>query len=418
MFRPATLFIGLRYTRAKRGNRFISIISMMSIIGIALGVTVLITTLSVLNGFDREIKKSIFSMMAPIVINDIYGPLNNWQKTENIIAKSRDVTGVAPYITGQALVINGGSIDAIKLIGILPAYEKNVTEIDKKIYEGNVNKLLPNSLGIVIGEGLANKLEVKLGSDVVLMTSKKNTSLAVINPSFNHFKVVGIFRAGGGSGLDYNDSLAYINLNDAQKIFQLGNAVSGIHANVTDIYTAPRISTNIESKLPYSMVVSDWTQLLGDYFENIQLTKTIMFFIFVLIIIVAIFNLIGTLIMVVNNKRSDIAILRTLGATPADIMLIFMVQGAIIGGLGTFIGVSCGILLSMNVTSIVNFIQYIFHVQLISSNVYFVDFLPSEIQWHDVRNIALVSILLSLIATIKPAWKAARTLPAEALRYD
>lgn len=418
MFRPTALFIGLRYTRAKRGNRFISIISMMSIIGIALGVTVLITTLSVLNGFDREIKKSIFSMMAPVTINSIAGPMDNWQDVEKVVAHSKGVTGVAPYIVGQALALNGNSIDPIKLIGINPTEEKNVTKITTKVYDGSIYRLQPKKLGIVLGEGLANKLGVKLGDKIVLMIPQKSKAANLFSPSFKRFNVVGIFRAGGGSGLDYNDRLAYIDLKDAQQIFKLDHSITALHANITDIYQAPRISMELESKLPYSIMVSDWTQQLGDYFQNIQLTKTIMFFIFILIIVVAIFNLIGTLIMLVNSKRSDIAILRTLGATPAEIMLIFIVQGAIIGSIGTLLGMTCGVILSMNVTSIVNFIQYTFHVQLISSNVYFVDFLPSEIQWHDIRNIGLVSIILSLIATIKPAWKAARTMPAEALRYD
>lgn len=417
MFKPLPIFIGLRYTRANRDHQFISFISLMSILGIALGVTVLITVLSVLNGFDREIKKSIFSMMTPITVSSIEGHISNWQTVQKDIQSLPDIVAAAPFISGQALLQNSTSTQPVMVIGILPGEEEKLTALANKITAGKLSNLKANHFGIVLGEELATHLKVKLGDELIAMTSKDALSTRQVNGSYNKLSVVGLFHAGGGS-FGYDSKLAFIHLKDAQKIFALGSDVTALKANIKNIYTASQVSQQLENKLSPLIRVTNWTEQLGSYFENIKLTKTIMFFIFILIIFVAVFNLIGTLIMVVNNKQSDIAILRTMGATPKMIMAIFVVQGAVIGFTGTVFGVAGGILLAWKVTAIVNLIQQIFNIQLISSNVYFVNYLPSELQWHDIWRVSIVALLLSLLATLRPAWKAARMDPAEALRYE
>lgn len=415
MFKPIELFIGLRYIRAKRRNHFISFISMMSIVGIALGVTVLITTLSVLNGFDREIKKSIFSMLAPVTINGISGQVKEWQEIEKIILQNKKITAVAPYISGQSLIENGQTTETVKIIGILPAQEKGVTALSQKMIAGSADALSAKNNTIVIGVDLAKQLAAKVGDKISLLTPSKNLSTTNMSAALNVFKVVGIFKAGGGA-LNYDGKLAFIHLANAQHIFNMGTNVTALHANINDIYQAPAVTYELNNQLPENCYASNWTDQLGAYFENIQLTKTIMFFIFILIIVVAIFNLVSTLIMIVNNKRADIAILRTLGASPGSIMKIFVIQGLVIGCVGSVLGVVCGVMLAENVTAIVNMIQTVFHIQFISSHIYFIDYLPSEVQWQDVLRVSITAILLSLIATLRPALKAARTAPVESLR--
>jgi lipoprotein-releasing system permease protein len=386
----------------------------MSILGIALGVTVLITVLSVLNGFDREIKKSIFSIITPITVISLDGSINHWQDVEKIIQKAPGVTAVSPFITGQTLLNDSHSTQPAIITGILPSKEKGVTAIADKMVEGRLSDLTAKKFGIVLDQELAHRLDVKLGDALTVIIPKKSSSSMNINPSFNRFVVTGIFQASGG----FSAKLAFINLYDAQKIFGLNSAVTALHANITHLYAAPDISQQLENELPPQFRVTNWTEQLGAYFENIKLTKSIMFFIFILIIIVAIFNLVGTLIMIVSHKQSDIAILRTMGATPKTIMAIFVVQGGMIGGVGTLLGVLGGIALALNVTTLVDAIQHIFHIQLISSNLYFVNYLPSEVHWSDVWQISLTSLGLSLLATLRPAWNAARTDPADVLRYE
>lgn len=416
MFRPFVLYVGLRYTRAKRNNHFISLISFISMIGIALGVVVLITILSVLNGFDREIKKSVFSMMAPITITSLDGKIAHWQTMEDRITTTQNITAVAPFVNGQALLQNANLTQPAILVGILPEQEKNVSALASKMIQGNVDSLGPNQFGMVLGRDIAKQLKVEIGDYVTAVTSDSVTQENAV-PRLKQFKVTGIFKATGGA-FNFDSKLAFIHLSDAQKLFKLGSAVSALRANLSDIYIAPEVSRSLENQLPPSIRITNWTEQLGDFFENIRLTKTMMFFIFILIIIVAAFNLISSLIMIVNTKQADIAILRTMGATPLMIMGVFIVQGALVGLIGTLLGAAGGILLALNLTEIVNWIQQIFHVQFLSSNVYFVDYLPTELQWFDVWRISLVAFALSLIATIYPAWNAAKTLPIEALRAE
>jgi lipoprotein-releasing system permease protein len=416
MFKPTALFIGLRYTKAKRRNHFISFISLMSMLGIALGVIVLITVLSVMNGFDREIKKRVFSMWPPITVTSVSGFVSNWQSLEKILQDTPEVTATAPFVSGEVLLTNTDGVQPALITGIDPHQEKKISQVGDKVVDGDINNLIPHSFGIVLGEELANRLDVVVGDKVTVITPQVSLSPAGVIPRFKRFTVAAIFRAGSGFGFDQN--MAFINIADAQKLFQMGASVTGVHAAIKNVYNAPLISSQLAKQLTPSARIMDWTDQFGAFFHAVKLEKTMMFFILMLIIAVAVFNLVCTLVMVVNDKESDIAILRTFGATPRMIMAIFVVQGAIIGVIGTLLGVVGGIALALNVTQLVNGIEHIFHVQFLSSSVYFVNYLPSELQWQDVTKISLAALILSLIATIYPAWRASRTEPVEALRYE
>ncbi len=416
MFQPLWLFIGLRYTRAKRRNHFISFISLMSMLGIALGVLVLITVLSVMNGFDREIKSRVFTMVPPLTVSSLANFVTNWQEVETMLKKYPDIINVAPFVSAEVLITHDGAVQPALLDGVSPAAEKNITAVAEKMVQGNFIQLQNSSFGIILGEDLANRLDAIVGDKVTVVTPQVSLTPAGVIPRFKRFTVVGIFKAGSGFGFD--SSLAYINLPDAQKLMQLNHAVTGLHASLKNVYNAPKVAERIDFDLGPSVKTSNWTEQFGAFFHAVSLEKNMMFLILLLIVAVAVFNLICTLVMVVNDKESDIAILRTIGATPEMIMGIFIAQGAIIGIIGTVLGIVGGIALALHVTEIVNLIQHIFHVRFLSSSVYFVNYLPSELQWWDVMRISLTALILSFLATIYPAWRAARMEPVEALRYE
>jgi len=416
MFRPVAMFIGLRYTRAKRRNHFISFISLMSMFGIALGILVLITVLSVMNGFDSEIKKRVFSMVPPMSVASLMDTLSNWKDVQNDLDKMPVITGTMPYVNGQVMITNSGLVQPAMLTGILPEDDGKVSHLGNKMIQGDLKDLVAGRFGVVLGEELASRLNAVLGDRITVIVPQATLSPAGVIPRYKRFTVTGIFRAGSGFGFDLG--IAFINLNDAQRLFQLNNAVTAVYASIKDVYAAPQISEQIAKKLGPSARVMNWTQQFGEYFHAVSLEKKMMFFILLLIIAVAVFNLVCTLVMVVNEKEADIAILRTIGATPRMVMMIFVVQGAIIGIVGTLLGVVGGIALALNVTTVVNWIEQVFHVQFLSSSVYFVNYMPSQLEWSDVWRIAACALGLSLLATIYPAWRASRTEPVEALRYE
>ncbi|MCK4870982.1 MAG: lipoprotein-releasing ABC transporter permease subunit [Gammaproteobacteria bacterium] len=416
MFRPLPVFIGFRYTRAKKRNHFISFISIISVLGIALGVAVLITVLSVMNGFDYQIKTHIFSLANQVTVNDLTGSVSDWRHLNRQVTRAHDIVATAPFVTGQGMLTNSGTVHGVMVTGVMPKLENKVSIVGAKMLRGSLNALQPGKFGIVVGTTLADALNLYIGDKVTLLTPKASLSPFGVLPRYKRFTVVGIFHVGGASGFD--SSVAYINLTDAQKLFEMGGAVSGLRLKINDLYAAPKVTSELAKRLPRNYVVSNWTQQYGTLFKAIRMEKTMMFVILMFIIAVAAFNLVSMLVMVVTDKQSDIAILRTLGASPRMIMGIFMVQGSIIGFLGTFFGVVAGILLATYAPNIVAGIQSLFHVQFISASVYFIDYLPSKLDWMNVLHVSIAALGMSLVATIYPAWRASRVKPAEALRYE
>lgn len=414
MFKPLAFFIGLRYTRAKKRNHFVSFISLSSMLGIGLGVMVLVTVLSVMNGFDEEIHKRFFGMAPEITVSGRDGKIADWQNLQNQLKSTPGVIAVAPYIGGQGLLTHEGQVLPIVLTGIDPKEEQAITHIQDKLLMGDIADL--QHFGILLGRNLADSLGVMVGDKVTIMIPQATVTPAGMIPRFKRFTVAGVFSA--GSGFNFDAKLAFINLEDAQKLTQIGNNITGLKMKIKNIYEAPKISEQLADKLGEQYEVGNWTQQFGPFFHAVKLEKTMMFLILLLIIAVAAFNLVSSLVMVVNDKQSEIAILRTIGATPSTILWIFIVQGMMVGVVGTLLGLIGGIILASNATSIVNFLQSVFHTQLLSSNVYFVDYLPSKIMISDLWIICAVALLMSFVATIYPAWRASKTVIAEALHYE
>jgi lipoprotein-releasing system permease protein len=414
MYKPLALFIGLRYTRSKKKNHFVSFISLSSMLGIGLGVMVLITVLSVMNGFDQEIHNRFFGMAPEITITGHDEQLTDWQGLEKKVQAIPGIKAIAPYVGGQGLLTHEGQVLPIVLTGIDPAVEESVTHLSQKLLAGSMNNL--QHFGIILGKGLADNLGVMLGDKVTIMIPQATVTPAGMIPRFKRFTVVGVFSA--GTGFNFDTKLAFTSLGDAQKLMQMGSNVSGIKMKIDDVYQAPELTARLSSLLGEEYQVGNWTQQFGPFFQAIKMEKTMMFMILLLIIAVAAFNLVSSLVMVVNDKQAEIAILRTIGATPATILRIFIVQGMMVGIVGTVLGLIAGLLLAENATSIVNWLQALFHVKVLSSSIYFVDYLPSKILWSDLWQVCVMALLMSFAATIYPAWRASKTLIAEALHYE
>ncbi|KTD19033.1 lipoprotein-releasing ABC transporter permease subunit [Legionella jordanis] len=414
MFKPLPLFIGLRYTRAKKRNHFVSFISLSSMLGIGLGVMVLITVLSVMNGFDEEIHKRFFGMAPEITVSGRDGRINDWPNLENQLRTTPGVTAIAPYVGGQGLLTRDGQVLPVVLTGVDPVQEQSVTHLQDKLLAGNLTSL--KDFGIILGRGLAESLGVFVGDKVTIMVPQASITPAGMIPRFKRFTVVGVFSA--GKGFNFDTKMAFINLNDAQKLMQLGNGVTGLKMKLANIYQAPALSDQLALKLGEDYEVGNWTQQFGEFFQAVKMEKTMMFLILMLIIAVAAFNLVSSLVMVVNDKQAEIAILRTIGATPGKILWIFIVQGMMVGFVGTLIGLIGGLLLAANATTIVSKLQSFLGMQFFSSNIYFVDYLPSKILVSDLWLVCVMALLMSFLATIYPAWRASRTVIAEALHYE
>ena len=414
MFKPLALYIGLRYTRAKKKNYFVSFISLSSMLGIGLGVMVLITVLSVMNGFDEEIHKRFFGMAPEITVTGFDGEMADWQSTEKKINDFPGVVAMAPYIGGQGLLTHEGRVLPLVLTGVIPELEQKVNHLQDKLIAGNLNQL--SDFKIILGKGLADTLGVMIGDKVTVMIPQATVTPAGMIPRFKRFTVEGVFSA--GSGFNFDSKLAFINLKDAQKLLRMGDKVTGLKIKISDIYQAPSLSSKLSAELGPQYEVGDWTQQFGAFFSAVKMEKTMMFLILILIIAVAAFNLVSSLVMVVNDKQSEIAILRTIGATPRTIMWIFIVQGMTVGLVGTLLGLLGGVLLAGHATEIVNGLQSLFEIQVLSSNIYFVDYLPSKILMNDLVKVCAVALGMSFIATIYPALRASKTTIAEALHYE
>ena len=412
---PYELFVGLRYTRAKRRNHFISFISLLSMLGITLGIWALIVVLSVMNGFQHEIRTRILSVVSHVQITGADNTLPNWPAVADQASKHPEVVATAPYVQAQALLSYGDSVRGAIIRGIQPEQERNVADIDSHMKSGTLTDLKPGQFGIILGAELARALRVMRGDKVVLIAPRGQVTPAGIVPRLKQFTVVGIFEVGH---YEYDSGLALIDLADAQKLYQLADAVSGVRLKIKDLLQAPRVAHELSRMISADAYISDWTQQNANFFRAVEIEKRMMFLILTLIVAVAAFNIVSTLVMVVTDKQSDVAILRTLGASPRSIMKIFIVQGTIIGTVGTILGIVIGVITAINIDVIVPFIEHTFNVQFLSREVYYISELPSELQMGDVTVIALMSFVLTVLATIYPSFRASRINPAEALRYE
>ena len=415
MIRPYELFIGLRYTRAKRRNHFISFISMSSMLGTALGVMALITVLSVMNGFGKELRTRILGVASHLTISGDNGRLRDSHAVEQAAAGFPEVLGTAPYVQGQGMLTRGKIASGIVVRGILPEAEPRVADIGDKMVSGGLDLLKPGEFGIILGRDLAWKLDVDLGARLALVVPEGQVTAAGLLPRMKRFTVVGIFEIGM---YEYDSSLALIHIEDAALLYQMSGQVSGVRLKITDVYAAPELADQLEEKLGQGYHARDWTREHANYFRALKMEKTVMFIILLLIVAVAAFNIVSTLVMVVADKEAEIAILRTLGATPRSIMAIFMVQGTVIGVVGTLLGVISGIALAQNVDVVVPFLERVFSTTFLAKDVYYISDLPSDMHWSDVWTITIASLLMGFLATLYPAWRAAQIQPAEALRYE
>ena len=415
MFKPLILYIGLRYTRAKRRTQFISFITFTSVLGIALGVTALITVLSVMNGFEAELRERILGMTAHSTISGRYGQLDDWPSLAERVKTMPHVEGSAPFIQGQVMVNADRQVSGTLVQGILPEYEPKVSEVANKMKYGSLDDLKSGEFGIVLGAELASHLGVFMGDKVTIITPQVNSTPAGILPRLKRFTVVGVFQVGM---YEYDRNMALIHLDDAGKLFRLEPAVSGLRLKLDDLFNAPVITQSMADALGNDYRVSDWTKAHSNFFRAVQTEKRAMFIILLLIVAVAAFNIVSTLVMVVTDKRGDIAILKTQGLTNLSVMGIFIVLGCVIGSIGTLLGTIGGVALALNVETIVPAIENAFGVHFMAADVYYISDVPSKLIWVDVYWIAAVAFFLSLLATLYPAWQASRINPAEVLRYE
>ena len=383
--------------------------------GIALGVTALITVLSVMNGFEAELRERILGMTSHASIVSAKGKLDDWQTLEPMLKKEPHILGWAPYVHGQVMINAGRKVSGAMLRGVSPALEPRVSEVVSKLTVGRLDQLTPGQYGIILGNELANYLGVFIGDKVTLITPQVNSTPAGIIPRLRRFTVTGVFKVGM---YEYDRNLVLVHMSDAARLFRLGESVTGVRLKLDDLFNAPQIAHKLYDKLTGSLQISDWTQVHSNFFRAIKTEKRVMFIILLLIVAVAAFNIVSTLVMVVTDKRADIAILRTQGLTPLSVMGIFVVLGAIIGVVGTFVGVIGGVLLALNVETIVPAIERLIGVQFLAADVYYISDLPSKLEWSDVYYIAGMSFLLTLLATLYPAWQASQLKPAEELRYE
>lgn len=409
------LFIGRRYLRSTRSNRFVSFISTISMVGVAIGVAVLIVVLSVMNGFEQELRGRILSLTSHATISAFGSGLADWEDTAAKIADNPEVVAAAPYIEDQSLLIAGGKSSGAIVTGVLPAEEARVAAISEKMASGSFEDLAPGEYGIILGAELARTLGVSRGDRVVIVTSMRTTTPAGVMPRMRGFKVVGTFAAGM---YEFDRNLAYVHLADAARLYRMGDQVTGLRLKLVDMFTAPRVVRGLALSLGGGYYIDDWTRKHANFFRSIQLTKTVMFVILLLVVGVAAFNIISTLVMVVKEKQSDIAILRTVGASPRSILAIFVTQGTAIGLIGTLAGVALGVLLSVNLETLIHGLERLLGTQFMDAQVYFMSDLPAAVQWPDVLKISLTAFGLCCLSTLYPSWRAARTQPARALRHD
>jgi lipoprotein-releasing system permease protein len=415
---PYELLVGFRYTRARRGssrNGFVSFIAAVSMLGIALGVAALIVVLSVMNGFQEELRTRILAVASHIEIRGLQAAIADWQTVARAAQTNPRVRAVAPYVLGQAM-LSAGDVNRGALVrGVDPALEDKVADIGSHMRAGSLDDLKPDAFGIVLGAEIARALGARVGDSVVVITPQGTVTPAGMLPRVKSFRVVGIFEIGM---FEFDSGLALIHLSDAQKLYRLGNGVTGVRLKLDDLFAAPRVARELLSVLPVDAEVRDWTLSHANFFRAVAIEKRMMFLILTLIVAVAAFNIVSAQVMVVTDKQADIAILRTQGASPASILTIFVIQGALVGAIGTLLGVAGGLLLAFNIDTVVPFTERVLGVQFLDKSVYYISELPSDVQRADVIMVAAIALVLTLLATLYPSWRAARINPAEALRYE
>ena len=418
MFKPIELFVGLRYTRSKHKNNFISFISLASMLGILFGVLVLILVLSVMNGFEKEFRDRILSMVSHVTVSGTDGKFPDWQKEQQKLIDNPNVKGTAPFIEKQVMITANNQVRGVLIQGIIPEEQKNVGDVDEHIIDGDLSELTPRSYKIALGVDLAQQLGVFLGDKVTVVTTQIKVTPAGMIPRTKRFTVAAVYRMNMGQ---YDASTAYIGLRDASKLFKSRKDVSGIRLKLGDLYKAPAIAHQLQAELGDKYKVTDWGSENKSLFQVMKIERLVMSFILFLIVLVAVFNLVSTLVMVVNDKQADIAILRTQGMSAKQIKRIFMVQGTIIGLAGALIGALLGVFLALNIDSILTGIEGVLNIQILPRDLIYTGTdsrLPSHIKWLQVIGIAIGAFVLAILATLYPASRAAKVQPAESLRYE
>ena len=415
MIQPLELLIGLRYTRAKRRNHFISFISMTSMIGIVLGVWALITVTSIMNGFHKDLRERILFVVSHVTVSDYDGLLSNWEATRDLIQTHPEVQAQAPFVLGQGMITKGSEVTGALIRGILPEKEREVSEVMNHIVEGNPDALREGSFGIILGDTLARILGVGLGDKVTLVAPKGKVTPAGLLPRMKRFTVVGLFKI---NMHEYDSGIALIHIADARKLLSIKDKVTGLRLKLHDVDRARHVRRDLVNNLPGNYRIGDWTLEHSNFFRALEIEKRVVFIVLFLIVAVAAFNIVSTLVMIVTDKQPDVAILRTLGLSPGGVMKVFMVQGTVIGIVGTIVGGILGVITALNVETIIPAIENFFNTELFPADIYVISDFPAEMRWSDVGLTIGISLLLSFLATIYPAWKASRVQPADALRYE
>ena len=415
MFHPLSLFVGLRYTRSRRRNHFISFISLISTVGIALGVIVLITVLSVMNGFHKEVRERILGMASHGDVQAVNGRMTDWREAMQLAGEHPRVLGAAPYIEGQAMFSHRREVTGAIMRGVDPSLEPDVVDVGSHMVAGSLGDLQPGSFKIILGRELAQVLGVTVGDKVTVIVPKITVTVAGSMPRLKRFTVAGLFEVGMG---EYDRGVAIVHIADAAVLQELGEAVSGVRLRIDDVWQARRVALELADALSGRYRVLNWTDYHRNFFAALKMEKRMMGLLLFFIVVIAAFNIVSTLVMMVVDKQSDIAILKTFGASPGQIMRIFIVQGATLGAIGTMIGVVAGLALALNIESVVAAVEKAFGVQFIDPSIYYIAKLPSDVQMMDVVMVGVGSFALSLLMTLAPAWRAYRTQPAEALRYE
>ncbi len=412
---PYEWLIGTRYLRSTHRRGFVSFVALMSVIGLMLGVATLITVLSVMNGFERELRNRILSVTSHATLSGIEGSTANWRDVRKAALKQPGVQAAVPYIEEQSMISNGISIAGATVRGVLPAEERVATGIAQQLIAGKLEDLEEGQFHIILGSALARELNAKMGSQVIVIAPEGTATPTGVVPRMRRFKVTGIFQSGM---YEFDRGLALVHLSDAARLYRLGDRVTGIRLALDDPLQAPSFVVRLARSLGGGFYVSDWTRNHVNFFRSIELTKSMMFVILLMIVAVAAFNIVATLVMIVKEKQSDIAILRTLGAGPPNILAAFAIQGVMIGFVGTLMGAGLGFLASRNLESIVAWLERLFKTQFLDASVYYMSDLPAYVEWMDVVRVCTVAFLLCALATVYPAWRASRTAPAEALRHE